>query len=79
MMFFLQSYNKLCTLKNKDTKGIAYNNWMYLEINTPDIRLILLNLVTYYWYQSTPPLEMSSFTIFIHSSPVAVVVTKGTR
>ena len=31
--------------KKKDTKGIAYNNWMYLVINIPDIRLIWLDQV----------------------------------
>ena len=34
-------------MTKQDTKGIAYKNWMYLEIKIPDIGLILLDRVTY--------------------------------
>ncbi len=37
----------LFSLKQYDTKGIAYHNWMYLEINIPDIRLIPLDHLTF--------------------------------
>ena len=34
--------------EKKETKGIACNNWMYLQINNvSDIQLILLYWVTY--------------------------------
>ena len=35
--FMLQNHVKIIYMKKKDTKGFAYNNWMYLEINIPDI------------------------------------------
>ena len=33
--------------KQFDAKEVVQNNWMYLQVNIPDIRLILLDWVTY--------------------------------
>ncbi len=36
-----------CKVTKQATKGTAYYNWMHLEINIPNIQLILLDQVTY--------------------------------
>ncbi len=47
-VFLIQSYIELHN-KTIKYKGIAYNDWVCLEINIPDIRVILLGQVTYVW------------------------------